>query len=143
MAEAKRQSRINELDNELRGLEFLLTQLEKVEECDEASFLSKTGYISKQEIESALMKVTQSLRKAKGEPKGDQAEIDEKTDLSANEKFPLINVPDNLLTPDQVWIKWLIVYLRISKYVDLLLICVLFGSTHCSKHLKFLLAVVS
>ncbi|XP_015876828.2 actin-related protein 5 isoform X1 [Ziziphus jujuba] len=102
MAEAKRQSRINELDNELRGLEFLLTQLEKVEECDEASFLSKTGYISKQEIESALMKVTQSLRKAKGEPKGDQAEIDEKTDLSANEKFPLINVPDNLLTPDQV-----------------------------------------
>lgn len=126
MAEAKRNSRINELENELKGLEFLLSQLEKVEECDVARFLSQTGYISKQEIESALMKVTQSLRKAKGEPKGEQSEIDEKTDLSANEKFPLINVPDNMLTPEQVWITWLIIYLIILKFVGMLLIYISF-----------------
>ncbi|KAG2730314.1 hypothetical protein I3760_01G286200 [Carya illinoinensis] len=102
MAEAKRSSRINELENELHGLEFLLEQLEQVEEDDIPSFLSATGYLSKQEIESALLKVTQSLRKAKGEPKGDQAESEEKTDPSTNEKFPLVNIPDNMLTPEQL-----------------------------------------
>ncbi|KAG2730310.1 hypothetical protein I3760_01G286200 [Carya illinoinensis] len=109
MAEAKRSSRINELENELHGLEFLLEQLEQVEEDDIPSFLSATGYLSKQEIESALLKVTQSLRKAKGEPKGDQAESEEKTDPSTNEKFPLVNIPDNMLTPEQVcfYTEWL------------------------------------
>lgn len=102
MAEAKRSSRINELENELHGLEFLLKQLEQVEEVNIPSFLSETGYVSKQEIEAALMKVTQSLRKAKGEPKGEQAEIEEKNDPAINEKFPLINVPDNMLTAEQV-----------------------------------------
>lgn len=116
MAEAKRSSRINELENELNGLEFLLKQLDQVEECDVASFLSQTGYISKQEIGSALTKVTQSLRKAKGEPKGEQAEIDEKTDIATSEKFPLINVPDNMLTPEQVCFKWLVMCFMILKY---------------------------
>ncbi|XP_024021552.1 actin-related protein 5 [Morus notabilis] len=98
MAEAKRSSRINELENELHGLEFLLKQLEQVEEDDIPSFLSETGYVSKHEIESAVVKVTQSLRKAKGE----QAESEEKTDPNSNEKFPLINVPDNMLTAEQL-----------------------------------------
>ncbi|KAK4579202.1 hypothetical protein RGQ29_029038 [Quercus rubra] len=102
MAEAKRSSRINELENELHGLEFLLQQLEHVEEHNIPSFLSETGYVSKQEIESAVQKVTQSLRKAKGEPKGDQAEAEEKTDPATNERFPLINIPDNVLTPEQL-----------------------------------------
>ncbi|XP_040993485.1 actin-related protein 5 isoform X1 [Juglans microcarpa x Juglans regia] len=102
MAEAKRSSRINELENELHGLEFLLEQLEQVEEDDIPSFLSATGYLSKQEIESALLKVTQSLRKSKGEPKGDQAESEEKTDLATNEKFPLVNIPDSMLTTEQL-----------------------------------------
>ncbi|KAL0003141.1 hypothetical protein SO802_016922 [Lithocarpus litseifolius] len=102
MAEAKRSSRINELENELHGLEFLLQQLEHVEEHNIPSFLSETGYVSKQEIESAVQKVTQSLRKAKGEPKGDQAEAEEKTDPATNERFPLINIPDNMLTPEQL-----------------------------------------
>ncbi|KAB1217852.1 Actin-related protein 5 [Morella rubra] len=102
MAEAKRSSRINELENELNGLEFLLRQLEQVEENDVPSFLSATGYVSKQEIESALLKVTQSLRRTKGEPKGDQAEAEEKTDPASTEKFPLINIPDNMLTPEQL-----------------------------------------
>jgi actin-related protein 5 len=112
MAEAKRSSRINELENELHGLEFLLQQLEHVAEHDIQSFLSATGYVSRQEIESAVQKVTQSLRKAKGEPKGDQAEAEEKTDSATNERFPLINIPDNMLTPEQVfsYTKWLIIF---------------------------------
>ncbi|GKU91961.1 hypothetical protein SLEP1_g5758 [Rubroshorea leprosula] len=100
MAEAKRSSRINELENELNNLEFLLQQLEQVEEKAIPSFLSDTGYVSKQEIESAVLKVNASLRKAKGEPK--QAENEEKADASTNGKYPLINVPDNLLTPEQL-----------------------------------------
>ncbi|KAI4307614.1 hypothetical protein L6164_030785 [Bauhinia variegata] len=101
MAEAKRSSRINELENELRGLEFLLQQLEQVEESKIPSFLSDTGYVSKQEIESARAKVTHSLRKAKGEPKSEQVET-EKADPAANEKYSLINIPDDMLTPEQL-----------------------------------------
>uniref|UniRef100_A0A5B7CCI8 Actin-related protein 5 n=1 Tax=Davidia involucrata TaxID=16924 RepID=A0A5B7CCI8_DAVIN len=98
MAEAKRSSRINELENELKGLEFLLQQLKHVEEDDIPSFLAETGYVSKQGIESALVKVTQSLRKAKRE----QVESEEKTDPSTAEKYTLINIPDNMLTPEQL-----------------------------------------
>lgn len=100
MAEAKRSSRINELENELHGLEFLLQQLDQVEESDIPSFLLDTGYVSKQEIESARTKVTQSLRKAKGEPKS-EAES-EKADTPTNEKYTLIDIPDDMLTPEQV-----------------------------------------
>jgi hypothetical protein len=117
MAEAKRSSRINELENELHDLGFLLQQLEQVEANDIPSFLSETGYVSKQEIEAALVKVTQSLRKAKGEPKGDLAEAEEKTDPATGEKFPLINIPDDMLTPEQVCLysKWLIISLLAFK----------------------------
>lgn len=98
MAEAKRSSRINELENELTGLEFLLKQLRHVNENDIPAFLVETGYVSKQEIESAAVKVSQSLRKAKGE----QVENEDKTDPSTAEKYTLLNIPDNMLTPDQV-----------------------------------------
>ncbi|XP_020237379.1 actin-related protein 5 [Cajanus cajan] len=101
MAEAKRSSRINELENELHGLEFLLKQLEQVEDSEIPSFLAETGYVSRQEIESARIKVMQSLRKAKGEPKNDQAET-EKASPNASEKYSLINIPDDILTPDQL-----------------------------------------
>ncbi|TKY56756.1 Actin-related protein 5 [Spatholobus suberectus] len=101
MAEAKRSSKINELENELHGLEFLLHQLEQVEESEVPSFLAETGYVSRQEIESARNKVVQSLRKAKGEPKNEQAET-EKVDLAANEKYSLINIPDDMLTQEQL-----------------------------------------
>ncbi|KAK6933159.1 Actin family [Dillenia turbinata] len=98
MAEAKRSSRINELENQLQGLEFLLQQLAYVQESDVPSFLAETGYVSKQEIESTLAKVTQSLRKAKGE----QVESEAKADPSATEKFPLVNIPDEMLTLEQL-----------------------------------------
>ncbi|KAL5567542.1 hypothetical protein UlMin_024117 [Ulmus minor] len=102
MAEAKRSSRINELENELHGLQFLLKQLEDVAEDEIPAFLKVTGYGSKREVESAHMKVSQSLRKAKGEPKGEQAEIEENNDSTTNERFPLIYVPDEMLTAEQV-----------------------------------------
>ncbi|XP_058109598.1 actin-related protein 5 isoform X2 [Magnolia sinica] len=98
MAAAKRTSRITELENELQGLEFLLQQLEHVAEHEISSFLAVTGYISRQEIESAVVRVTQSLRKAKGEP----LEIDEKVESPSAEKFQLLGVPDNMLTPEQL-----------------------------------------
>ncbi|KAF9626725.1 hypothetical protein IFM89_038899 [Coptis chinensis] len=51
-----------------------------------------------QEIESAIVRVTQSLRRSKGEP----IEVEEKTESSATEKYPLINISDNMLSPEQV-----------------------------------------
>ena len=98
MAEAKRSSRINELENDIRGLEFLLKQLKQVEENNVPAFLRETGYASKQEIESNLAKAIQSLCKAKGE----QVETEEKMDASTADKYNLVNVPDNVLTPEQV-----------------------------------------
>lgn len=102
MAEAKRLSKINEMDSELSSLRFLLKQLDQVEEEDIPTFLSDTGYSSRQELESTISKVTQSLRKARGEPKNEPAESDENTDSLNNEKYPLMNVPDDILTPEQV-----------------------------------------
>ncbi|GAB4831817.1 Actin- protein 5 [Ancistrocladus abbreviatus] len=98
MAEKKRANRITDLENQLRGLEFLLRQLEKVEEKDVPAFLSDTGYMSKQEIESSFTKVTQSLRRAKRE----QVESEEKDDAALAEKYPLVDIPDNMLTADQL-----------------------------------------
>ncbi|KAI3987090.1 hypothetical protein MKX01_036880 [Papaver californicum] len=79
-------------------LRDMAAQLSGVEEADIPSFLSAIGYVSKQEIESAIAKVTQYLRKAKGE----QVEMEEKAEPSNAEKYPLIDVPDNMLTQDQL-----------------------------------------
>lgn len=99
MAEAKRSSKINELENELKGLEFLLEELKDMEEDDEiVPLLASRGYTSKREVESAFAKVTQSLRKAKGE----QVPSEEKVDVSAAEKYYLIDIPDDELSAEQV-----------------------------------------
>lgn len=98
MAEAKRFNRINDLENEIRELDMLLQRLRNVPEHDIPLILAKTVYTSKQDAESALVKATQSLRKAKGEP----AESVEKMEPSSAEKYNLINVPDEMLTPDQL-----------------------------------------
>lgn len=98
MAEAKRFNRINDLENEIRDSEILLQRLRHVEEDEVPSILAKTKYTSKLEVESAISKATQSLRKAKGEP----VESIEKTDPSAAEKYNLINVPDEALTQEQL-----------------------------------------
>ncbi|KAL2227501.1 actin-related protein 5 [Sesamum indicum] len=98
MAEAKRSNRINDLENEIRDLEMLLQRLRHATENDIPLILAKTVYISKHDVESALAKATQSLRKAKGEP----VESVEKMDPSSTEKYNLINVPDEMLTPEQL-----------------------------------------
>ncbi|EEF30807.1 conserved hypothetical protein [Ricinus communis] len=101
MAVLKKSTRINDLENQLRDLKFLLQQLEQVEEDEIPSFLRDTGYVSKQEIESLIVQKTQSLRKAKGEPKAEQAELEEKSDSSTNERYPLLEIPDDELTSEQ------------------------------------------
>ncbi|AAG51035.1 actin-like protein; 86009-89485 [Arabidopsis thaliana] len=102
MAEAKRVSKINDMENQLISLRFLLKQVDQVEEDDIPTFLSDTGYASRQELESTITKVTQSLRKARGEPKNEPAEYEENPDSLNNEKYPLMNVPDDILTPEQL-----------------------------------------
>lgn len=114
MAAAKRVSRITELENELQGLEFLLQQLDSVSEHEVASFLAETGYVSKEEIESAVLRITQSLRKAKGE----QLDLDEKIEPPSAEKYPLLNIPDNMLTPEQVFV---VLLLLIYSYMPFIL----------------------
>ncbi|XP_009785795.1 actin-related protein 5 isoform X2 [Nicotiana tabacum] len=98
MAEAKRSSKINELENELKGLEFLLEELKDTEDDQIVSFLASRGYASKREVEAAFAKVTQTLRKAKGE----QVPSDEKADASAAEKYYLIDIPDEELSAEQL-----------------------------------------
>lgn len=98
MAEAKKFNRINDLENEARDLEMLLQKLRHAKENDIPSILAKTAYISKQDIESAFAKTVQSLRKAKGEP----VENVEKMDISTAEKYNLVSVPDEMLTPEQL-----------------------------------------
>lgn len=99
MAAAKRSVRIMELENELRGLEDLVQELDEMDEHEISSFLSNTVYSSRLEIESALQKVSQSLRKARGEP----SDSEERVDVLSAEKFPLIGIPDEKLTPEQVY----------------------------------------
>ncbi|PKU68176.1 actin-related protein 5 isoform X2 [Dendrobium catenatum] len=98
IAAAKKFTRISELEHKLHGLEDLVQQLDEVEDEEMYSILSVTDYNSKQEIESAVHRVTQSLRKARGEP----CESEEKVDASLSEKYPLISIPDDMLTPEQL-----------------------------------------
>lgn len=98
MAEAKRFNRINDLENEIRDLEMLIQRLRNAAEHDIVSILAKTVHTSQQEVESALLKATQSLRKAKGEP----VESVEKLDPFSENKYNLISIPDEMLTPEQV-----------------------------------------
>ena len=98
MAEAKRFNRINDLENEIRDLDILLQRLRNASEHDIPSILAKTVHTSQQEVESALSKATQSLRKAKGEP----VESVEKSDSSSVDRYNLISIPDEMLTPEQV-----------------------------------------
>ncbi|KAK8950450.1 Actin-related protein 5 [Platanthera guangdongensis] len=98
IAALKKFTRISELESELHDLEDLVQQLEEVEEEEIYPFLSTTVYNSRQELESAVHRVTQSLRKARGEP----LESEDKLDTSLSEKYSLINVPDSELTPEQL-----------------------------------------
>lgn len=98
MAEAKRFNRINDLENEIRDLEMLLQRLRNATEHEIPLILANTVHTSQQEVESALSKATQSLRKAKGEP----LESVELSGPSAADKYHLIGIPDAELTSEEV-----------------------------------------
>lgn len=112
MAAAKRSSRIADLENELQGYEQVLQQLDSLDESEQASFLMETGYSSRQEIENAAAKATAALRKAKGEP----IEVEkEKDDLPLEERYPLINIPNSMLTTEQIKEKKRQVFLKTTS----------------------------
>ncbi|KAF3333647.1 actin-related protein 5-like isoform X1 [Carex littledalei] len=101
MAAAKRSQKITDLENELHVLETLLSQLEQAEQPEVASsILARSGYLSRQEIESAHFRVSQSLRKARGEPTGTVE--DNADNVTSADKYPLVSIPDEMLTPDQL-----------------------------------------
>ncbi|KAJ3693699.1 hypothetical protein LUZ60_009179 [Juncus effusus] len=102
MAAAKRSQKILDLERELDGLEGLLSQLDDADSPEEASgILARSGFLSRQEIESSIARATQSLRKAKGEPSSATGE-DKLAGGNGEDKYPLISVPDDMLTPDQM-----------------------------------------
>lgn len=112
MAAAKRSSRIADLETEVQGLEQLLEHMDSLDESEIDSFFMQTGFGSRQEIESALAKSTTSLRKAKGEP----IEVErEKDDAPMEERFPLVNIPNDLLTPEQIIEKKKQIFLRTTS----------------------------
>ncbi|CAA6656803.1 unnamed protein product [Spirodela intermedia] len=98
MAAAKRLSKIADLEADLNALENLMSQLDAAEEDEIPAILYQRGYASREEIESAASKAAQSLRKVKGEP----VDAEEKAEVSLEEKYYLVNVPDNMLTPEQM-----------------------------------------
>jgi actin-related protein 5 len=100
MAFAKRSSKIADLETEIEGLEYLLQELDDAEDAKaEASLLGPSSFGSREEVQAALTKATMSLRKAKGEPV-DIKKVED--DIPMSEKYPLLEVPNSLLTPEQV-----------------------------------------
>ncbi|KAL2636158.1 hypothetical protein R1flu_007637 [Riccia fluitans] len=99
MAAAKRSSKIADLENEVVGLEQLLLNLDADDEYSDA-LLAESGYLSREEIQSALTKASVSLKKLKGEAVQPEPEkVDETPD---KEKYPLLDVPNSLLTAEQL-----------------------------------------
>lgn len=98
MAAQKRSQKIAGLEEKISSLEELLEQLDEAEEDEASAILGRSGYLSPQEIKSDILKFTQLLRKAKGESNGNE----DKADVSGADKYPLVSVPDEALTPEQV-----------------------------------------
>ncbi|CAM0878507.1 unnamed protein product [Alopecurus aequalis] len=97
MAAAKRSQKIDNLEKQLSDLEDIMEQLDDSDEIEETRILSRSGYHSVQEVKSTILKVTQALRKAKGESNGNEENTD-----SGVDKYPLVSVPDEMLTPEQL-----------------------------------------
>ncbi|KAG0627977.1 hypothetical protein M758_2G241200 [Ceratodon purpureus] len=101
MANAKRESKIADLEANVQGLEYLLQELDDAEdEKQEASILLPSGYNSRTEAQAALTKVLASLRKAKGQPAEPKPAEEDMNPLS--ERYPLLEIPDNQLTAEQL-----------------------------------------
>ncbi|CAL4977768.1 unnamed protein product [Urochloa decumbens] len=98
IAAGKRAKKIVDLEKQLSDLEELMDQLDEAEESEATAILVKNKFLSQQDVKSAILKATQSLRKAKGESNADE----EKADASAADRYPLVSVPDEELTPEQL-----------------------------------------
>ncbi|XP_078446838.1 actin-related protein 5 isoform X2 [Wolffia australiana] len=98
MAAAKRSSKIADLEGTIGSLEELLGLLDSAEDDEAVALLLDRGYTSREEVESAASKAVQSLRKLKGEP----LDPDEKPEAHQEDKYTLVNVPDHMLTPEQL-----------------------------------------
>ena len=85
MAAAKRSHKIENLEKQLSDLEDIMEQLDDSDEIEETRILSRSGYHSVQEVKSTILKVTQALRKAKGESNGNEENTD-----SGVDKYPQI-----------------------------------------------------
>ena len=99
MAAVKRSYKIADLEVEIQGLEQLLEELDNVSEDQINSVLAGSGYLSKREVEGALVKASAALKKAKGEPV--KIEKEPEKDFES-EKYPLLDVPNEMLSPEQV-----------------------------------------
>lgn len=99
MAAAKRSYKIADLEVEIQGLEQILEELDNVAEAHADSILAGSGYMSRREVEAALTKASSSLKKAKGEPV--KLEKEPEKDIES-EKYPLLDVPNEMLTPEQL-----------------------------------------
>lgn len=99
MAAAKRSYKIADLEAEIHGLEQMLDELDNVEEEHMDVVLAGSGYLSRREVEVALTKASAALKKARGESIKAEKEPEKDSDL---EKYPLLDVPNEMLTPEQV-----------------------------------------
>lgn len=101
MANAKRESKIADLEANVQGLEYLLQELDDAEdEKQESSILLPSGYNSRLEVQAALTKVSASLRKAKGQPA--ETNPAEEDMISLSERYPLVDIPNSQLTAEQI-----------------------------------------
>lgn len=100
MAAIKRSYKIADLEAEIHVLEQMLDELDNVEEDHVDVVLAGTGYSSRREVEAALAKASSSLKKARGELVI-KAEKDPEKD-SELEKYSLLDVPNDMLTPEQL-----------------------------------------
>ncbi|EFJ08550.1 hypothetical protein SELMODRAFT_131582 [Selaginella moellendorffii] len=99
MAAAKRSSKLADLENEVEYLKNLLQDLDGLENGQEDSLLAEAGFTSKQEVQISLNKAVSALRKAKGESIEAEKDSD---DIPLSEKYPLLEIADNLLSEEQL-----------------------------------------
>lgn len=126
----KRYEKIVGLEKNLSDLEKIMEKLDEAEESDRPAILSKSKYHSQQDVKSAILKTTKELRKAKGESNGNE----EKADAPAADKYPLVSVPDEELTPEQVCVCSVIInrILFVCFCGDVDVVCILHVCTFVS-----------
>eukprot|EP00249_Psilotum_nudum_P017779 c26484_g1_i2 orf=45-2201(+) len=102
MAAAKRSFKIADLEIEIQGLEQLLCGLDNSINEQNNYLLMEAGYTSRQDVEAAISKASLALRKAKGEPVKIEKESEKESEALISEKYPLLDIPNEMLTVEQL-----------------------------------------